>query len=69
MNRKKEIAKFFCGAEAFHAVVDGYFWLSGTTLTTFGITETPTWKMVGVIVNAMISVILGIYAWRRSERR
>jgi hypothetical protein len=51
--------------EAFHAVVHGYFWLSGTTLSAFGITVTPTWNILGVIVNAMISVILGIYAWRR----
>lgn len=31
MNRRKEIAKFLCGAEAFHSLVHTYFWLSGTT--------------------------------------
>lgn len=64
-NRKKEIAKFFCGFEAFHTFAHGYFWFSGTTLTVFGITATPTWNMVGVIVNGVIALVLGIYAWRR----
>ena len=64
-NRKKEIAKFFCGVEAFHALVHAVLWLSGTTLTVFGITATPTWSIVGVIVNALIAFALGIYAWGR----
>lgn len=68
MSRLKEIAKFACGAEAFHAFIHTYFWLSGTTLHVFGITETPTVHMWGAIVNAVIAVALGVYAWRRSRR-
>ncbi|MCE9561336.1 MAG: hypothetical protein K8U57_04720 [Planctomycetes bacterium] len=65
MNRWKEIAKFLCGAEAFHAFVHAAFWYSGTTLTVFGIiTETPTTHMWGAIANAAIALILGVYAWR-----
>lgn len=69
MNRKKEIAKFFCGVEAFHAFVHAYLWSSGTMLTVFGITATPTWSIVAAIGNAVASVILGIYAWKLSQRR
>ncbi len=35
-NLKKEVAKFFAGAEAFHAIADAYFWFSGMTPTMFG---------------------------------
>lgn len=61
----KEVAKFACGAEAFHTVVHAYLWLSGTSLTIFGITTTPTVNLLGVIVNAVLSLILGFYGWRR----
>lgn len=64
MDMKREIAKFVCGAEAFHAFIHTYFWFSGTTLHVFGITETTTIHMWGAIGNALISLILGIYAWR-----
>lgn len=67
MNRLKEIAKFACGAEAFDAFVHTYFWFSGTTLTVFGITQTSTVNIAGAIVNAVISILLGIYAWRPSN--
>jgi hypothetical protein len=63
MSRLKEIAKFACGAEAFHAFVHAYFWFSNTTLIVFGITQTPTLNLVSAIVNAVISVALGVYAW------
>ena len=66
-SRKKEFAKFVSGAEAFHAVVHTYFWFSGTTLTVFGITQTPTVNMTGAMVNALIALVLGIYAWRTSR--
>ena len=65
----REIAKFVCGAEAFHALCHGYLWHSGTTLSVFGITETPTRHMVFALVNAMIAIALGIYAWRPGGRR
>lgn len=69
MNRLKEIAKFVCGAEAFHAFTHTYFWLSGATLHVFGFTETPTVHMWGAIVNAVIALGLGLYAWGPYGRR
>lgn len=63
--KSKEVAKFACGAEAFHTIVHAYLWFSGTSLTVFGITQTPTVNLLGVIVNALVSLILGLYAWRR----
>lgn len=68
-NRKKEIAKFFCGFEAFHALSAAYFWLSGTTIIAFGITVTPALSMAGTVIHAAISVVLGVYAWRSSTER
>ncbi|HVZ18576.1 MAG TPA: hypothetical protein VG897_15760 [Terriglobales bacterium] len=69
MNRQKELAKFFSGVEAFHAVLHGYLWLSGTTLIVLGITATPMVSLMGAIVNAIISVGLGVYAWGSDRRR
>jgi hypothetical protein len=63
MSRWKEIAKFACGAEAFHAFMHAAFWLSGTTLTVFGVTVTSTTNAVGALVNALIALALGIFAW------
>ena len=68
MFRWKEIAKFASGAEAFHAFVHAYFWYSNITLTVFGITQTPTVNLTGALVNAAISMILGIYAWEFFKR-
>lgn len=65
MMKWKEIAKFACGAEAFHTLVHAYFWFSGTSLTVFGITQTPTVNLLGFIANAVVSLILGIYGWRQ----
>jgi hypothetical protein len=69
MNRKRETAKFFSGVEALHAVLHGYLWLSGTTLTAFGITATPMLSLVGTIVNAIISISLGAYGWGPYRRQ
>lgn len=64
-NRKKEIAKFFSGAEALHAAVNAYFWLSGSTLTFFSsITVSPSIFALTALVHAGIAVALGLYAWR-----
>ena len=68
-NRKKEIAKFFCGFEAFHTFSHTYFWLSGTTLKLLWFTETPTLHMAGAIVNGIIALVLGIYGWKSSASR
>ncbi|MBY0232499.1 MAG: hypothetical protein K2W96_24740 [Gemmataceae bacterium] len=66
MSRWKEVAKFACGSEAFHAFIHAYFWLSGTTLHVSGwFTETPAVHMWGAIGigNAVIALLLGMYAW------
>lgn len=63
MSRWKEIAKFACGAEAFHAFVHAAFWLSGTTFLLFGVTVTSAMNALGALVNAIIALVLGIYAW------
>lgn len=63
MSRLKEIAKFACGAEAWHAFTHAVLWFSGTTVPVLGITETPTVHMWGAIVNAVIALLLGLYAW------
>lgn len=65
-NRMKEIAKFACGAEAFHEFSHAVLGLSGTTITVLGITAGPMWNIAGVIVNAAIAILLGVYAWRPS---
>ena len=69
MNRWKEIAKFACGAEAFHAFVHAYLWFSGTNLMLFGFTQTLTWNLMSAIVNAEISLGLGLYAWRATSHK
>lgn len=57
----KEIAKFVCGAEAFHTFIHTYFWLYGISMPVFGLfTETLTWHMWGAIGNAVIALVLGI---------
>lgn len=68
-NRKKELAKFLCGFEAFHMLFHAYLWLSDTDFTAFGIKATTTWSIAAVVVNGLISVVLGIYGWRASRPR
>lgn len=60
----KEVAKFATGFETFHALFHTYLWLSGTTITLFGITATPTWSMASTVMNGIIALALGFYAWR-----
>lgn len=69
MSRLKEVAKFACGAEAFHAFGHAALGLTDTTVSAFGMTWGPMWHIAGVIANAVISLLLGIYAWRRFGRR
>ncbi len=66
--RLREIAKFACGGEAFHAFSHAIFWFSGTQFTVLGITETTTLHVLGVFVNAAIALTLGLYAWRTRPR-
>lgn len=68
-NSKKELAKFFSGFEAFHTLFHAYLWLSGTAFTAFGITATPTWSIISVIVNGAIAIVLGLYGWSRGPRQ
>lgn len=67
-DRKKEIAKFACGAEAAHALFHAVLLISGTPLTVFGITAIPAWNLAAVVINGVISGVLGIYAWRSGSR-
>lgn len=64
----KEVAKFATGFETFHALLHGYLWLSGTTISLFGIAATPTWSMASSILNAIIALALGFYAWRGAPK-
>lgn len=66
MSRAKEIANFACGAEAFHAFGHAVLWLSGTDVTVLGVTAGRRWHLVSIIVNAINSLALGIYAWRKT---
>ena len=63
MSRLKEIAKFACGWEAFHALAHAYFWYSDITLTLFGISATPTMSLGGAVLASVLAILLGIYAW------
>jgi len=67
MNNVREVAKFASGAEAFHAFFHAMLGLTGTTLTVFDITAGTTWHIVGAIINALISLAFGYYAWGRPE--
>ena len=65
MIRFKEFAKFACGFEAFHALTHAYFYLSKTTVTMFGITATPPLSFASALFNAIVCIVLGVYAWGR----
>lgn len=69
MRRLKEMAKFACGWEAFHAVFHAYFWVSGFSLTLFGFTATPTVSLFAAALAAVNSALLGLYAWGGSTPR
>jgi hypothetical protein len=64
MSRLKEVAKFACGAQAWHAFTHTVLWFSGVTIPVLGITESPAVHMWGAIGNAIIGLLLGLYAWR-----
>ncbi|MCK6458063.1 MAG: hypothetical protein L6Q92_16235 [Phycisphaerae bacterium] len=64
MNRWKEVAKFVCGFEAFHAISHASIWLSGTTLAVFGMTIPANWNALGTVLNGAIAILLGVYAWK-----
>lgn len=64
MVRWKEVAKFFCGFEAFHALFHAYLWTSATAFTALGFTTTPAWNAMGTFLHLAIAVALGVYGWR-----
>ena len=68
MNTKKEIAKFAAGAAAWEAL--GHLLLAFTgllPLTVWGITLTPTFNSVWVVIVAAVSILLAWYAWGTGE--
>lgn len=65
----KELAKFGAGAETFHTLVHLYFWIGDITFPVFGIAVEPRWNAIGVVVNGVVAVALGLYAWRPVQRR
>lgn len=67
MNRNKEVAKFLCGFEAYHALLHAFLWYSGTTLSAFGVKEGPKWHRAAAIGNAVASLALGWYAWGQAD--
>ncbi|MCC7302814.1 MAG: hypothetical protein IT233_09240 [Bacteroidia bacterium] len=65
---KKEIAKFLCGLTAWESIVHLSFGLSGNLpFTIFGITLTPAINTMQIIIPAIISFLLGYYAWRKNR--
>jgi hypothetical protein len=62
------IAKFASGAETFHAAMHAVFWLSGGAISVFGIELTPTLNIVGAVVNGVIALLLGVFAWAPRRR-
>ena len=67
MLNRKEAAKFFCGFESFHVLLNAYMLLSGTTLTVVGITMTSKLLIVFGVMHAVVAVVLGVYAWKQPE--
>jgi len=67
MNRLKEFSKFASGFEAFHALVHAYFWYSDMTVSTLGITTTPTLNIAAAALAAVVSLAFGTYGWRPSK--
>lgn len=65
---KKEIAKFLCGLTAWESIVHLWLWLSGALPITFlGITTTVTINTIQIILSAIVSFLLGYYAWRKEN--
>jgi hypothetical protein len=68
-DRKKEIAKFFCGFETFHAGLHAYLLFSWTTIKVLGIALGPTWHIVPLTVHILIVLALAGYAWGLGRSR
>ena len=67
---KKEIAKFFCGLTAWETIVHLSFFLNDMLpINIFGFTITPPLNTIQIIVPAIISLLLGYYAWGNSNQK
>lgn len=68
-SRKREIAKFLSGAEAFHALAHVALLVSGTTIAIFGISFSASWNVVSFTLNTLVALALASYAWGIFGRR
>lgn len=59
----KEIAKFLCGVTAWESFVHVSLWSSNENPVVFGVTMTETLNQVQTFVPAIISIVLGYFAW------
>lgn len=70
MDYKKEMAKFFSGVLALHAVVHAVLLFSGTPpITVLGIERTATVNAIAAVVSVLLSILLGWYAWGGQSRK
>lgn len=60
----KEIAKFACGFEAFHALFHAYVLLAKIPFRLMGIELTPQLSLLGIVINGAAAIGLGVFAWR-----
>jgi hypothetical protein len=67
-NIKKEIAKFFAGAMAWHALTHFALAFSDALpFTVFGITMTSAMNTAGIIIWSVVALILAYYAWGKGK--
>ena len=64
-SRGREIAKFFSGFEASHALFHAYLWLSGHHFSAFGVAPSATWNALAFVAHASIAAALGWFGWLR----
>lgn len=64
----KEIAKFACGFEAFHALFHVYVLFAKIPFRLMGIELTPQLSLLGILINGAAAISLGIFAWRTRRR-
>jgi len=60
----KEVAKFLCGFETFHAILHLYLACTGSVLTIFGFSLTTPINSVSAVINTAVAIFLAIYAWK-----
>lgn len=65
---KKEIAKFLCGLTAWEAVSHLSLWLSDELpINLYGFRINQTMNTIEIIVFAIVSCLLGYYAWKKKN--